>query len=130
MDAVRAHFRPEFLNRLDDIVLFSPLSRDNLHSIISLQIQRVAHRLQEKDIALKVDEKAMDLILKVAYDPIYGARPLRRYLEKHIVTALSKLIISGSLLDHSVVHISAKGDKLDFLIEQQPEDQKKKNARR
>lgn len=106
MDAIRRHFRPEFLNRLDDIVLFDPLSRDNLYDIIKLQIAEVGKRLKSRHISVQLDKNAMDFLLAEAYDPVYGARPLRRYIDKHIITELSRLIIAGDLPDHSIVQIS------------------------
>jgi len=121
LEAVRNHFRPEFLNRLDDIVLFSPLTRTHLHSIIKLQLARVQDRLQDKHIVLDIDAKALDLILKNAFEPLYGARPLRRYIEKGVVTALSKMIIAGTLPEQSKVTISAIADHLDFVVSPQAE---------
>jgi ATP-dependent Clp protease ATP-binding subunit ClpB len=116
MATVKHHFRPEFLNRLDDIVVFSPLSRSNLHEIVRMQVNSLAKRTEGRDIALKLDESAYDYVLAVAYDPIYGARPLRRYLEKNIVTQLSRMLLSGELPDNSTVTISAKNDRLNFNV--------------
>jgi len=126
---VRKHFRPEFLNRLDDIVVFSPLGRNELHKIINVQMKLLEKRLEDRDMILEVGESASDLILKVAYDPVYGARPLKRYMEKNIVTTLSKMILSGELKDHSIVHISSSKDKLQFLIEEKEETNPKKKPK-
>jgi len=118
---VKQHFRPEFLNRLDDMVLFSPLSSDDLRSIVQLQFASVLKRLEDRDITVTLTQPATDNILKTAYDPLYGARPLRRYLEKHVVTQLSKMIISGELQDHSQVSIELAdkdSGKLHFKITQ------------
>jgi ATP-dependent Clp protease ATP-binding subunit ClpB len=115
-NVVKMHFRPEFLNRMDDIVIFHPLSKKHLHNIVRLQVLAVGKRLEDRDIHLDIDESALDLILAQAYDPLYGARPLRRYLEKHIVTQLSRMIIAGELLDDSMVHITATNGKLTFRV--------------
>lgn len=116
MAAVKRHFRPEFLNRLDDMVIFSPLSRANLHEIVRLQVGSLGKRLEGRDIVIRLDESAYDYVLQVAYDPIYGARPLRRYLEKNIVTHISRMLLSGELYDNSVVTISAKNERLEFKV--------------
>jgi len=126
MDAVRSHFRPEFLNRLDDIVIFQPLSSQNLYGIARNMINSITERLRERDIDVDMEQSALDVILKEAYDPAYGARPLRRYLERNIMTDLSKMIISGELPDHSIVHISAatsghKQKKMKYTTTQHPQ---------
>jgi len=107
MSAVRQHFRPEFLNRLDDIVVFAPLRRDSLRKIVMQQASQVGERLLEKDIQLKLDASAIDFVLERAWDPTYGARPLRRYLDHHVATELSRMILSGNLPEHSSVLVSA-----------------------
>ncbi|KYQ92456.1 AAA ATPase domain-containing protein [Tieghemostelium lacteum] len=122
----RKHFRPEFLNRLDDLIVFAPLTKDNLHKIIHLQLKSVEKRLKSQNITMTVDNNALDFIITKSYDPVFGARPLKRYLEKHIVTELSKLILSGELQDNSNVHVLQKGDHLDFNVTvQQPSPTKK-----
>ncbi|RKP16538.1 ATPase, partial [Rozella allomycis CSF55] len=93
LSEVRRHFRPEFLNRLDDIAIFNPLSETDLFSIVHLQMKQIATRLQDREITVTLDDSAVQLVLQEAYNPVYGARPLRRYLEKTIVTALSKMIL-------------------------------------
>jgi ATP-dependent Clp protease ATP-binding subunit ClpB len=118
---VRAHFRPEFLNRLDDIVIFSPLNRSQLQQIIKIQVLSLAKRLDSKDIDLEVQQSALDFCIESAYDPVYGARPLRRFVEKNIVTALSRLIIGGELGDHSIVTIYADKGQLRYNIQSKPE---------
>merc|ERR1712048_926024 len=94
---IRSTLRPELLNRLDDIVIFNPLLGDALRSVVRLQLQDVKKRLDDLDIKLSMTSAAIDHALSEAYDPELGARPLRRYLEKHVVSALSKCIISGEL---------------------------------
>uniref|UniRef100_A0A6U3BPY5 Clp R domain-containing protein n=1 Tax=Lotharella globosa TaxID=91324 RepID=A0A6U3BPY5_9EUKA len=121
MKACRRHFAPEFLNRLDDMVVFTPLSRKELGEIVTLQVSGLSKRLKDKDIDLSIDNKAAKVVLDAAYDPIYGARPLRRYLERHIITNLSRMIIGGTLTDHSIVNITAgPGGKLEFTVVKKP----------
>lgn len=79
MDTVKKHFRPEFLNRLDDMVVFTPLSHTNLREIVRLQVRGVAKRLDDRNIILDMENSALDLVLEQAFDPLYGARPLKRY---------------------------------------------------
>jgi len=105
MTLVRKHFRAEFLNRLDDIVILKPLSRDQLARIVSLQAADVARRLKEREIIMTLTPAAADFVLQEAYFPQYGARPLRRYLEKQLVTTLSRMTLKGDLPDNSRVEI-------------------------
>eukprot|EP01123_Difflugia_compressa_P003530 TRINITY_DN1464_c0_g2_i1.p1 TRINITY_DN1464_c0_g2~~TRINITY_DN1464_c0_g2_i1.p1 ORF type:complete len:912 (+),score=243.43 TRINITY_DN1464_c0_g2_i1:113-2848(+) len=102
---VKRHFRPEFLNRLDDIIVFNPLSRTDLRQIVTLQLTSLSKRLEEKDIVLNLTPSGLDAILAASYNPVYGARPIRRYLEKNVGTELSKMLISEQLPNHSVVTI-------------------------
>merc|ERR1712137_1212573 len=122
MEVVRKHFRPEFLNRLDDIVVFSSLGQSDLMNVVRLQLQHLSSQLNERRIILRVDEAAIKAILAAAYNPAYGARPLRRYIEKHIGTHLSKLIIKGDLTDNSIVEISAKDNELAYTVNPLPDD--------
>ncbi|KAJ3109095.1 hypothetical protein HDU97_009213 [Phlyctochytrium planicorne] len=108
MAAVRQHFKPELLNRMSDIVIFNSLTRKELEKIVLLQLDIIRERVTDKNIRLEMSSAAVNTILEDAYDPSYGARPIRRYMEKAIVTELSKLIISGELVDNSVAYIDAK----------------------
>lgn len=94
MTELQAVFRPEFINRLDEIIIFRPLSRDNISSIINLMIEDLNKRLKEKDIIISVTDNAKDYIVQRAYDPVYGARPLKRYLQKNVETLSARLILS------------------------------------
>jgi ATP-dependent Clp protease ATP-binding subunit ClpB len=105
MEEVRNNFRPEFINRLNDIVIFSPLDKSHLREIVKSYINQFRSRLIEKDITITITEEACDYILLKAYDPKFGARPIARFIEKNIITDLSKLIISGTLKDNSNVNI-------------------------
>lgn len=116
LSIVRSHFRPEFLNRLDDIIVFHPLAPENLRTIVRIQVDALTKRLSDRDISLQISDAASDLILSQAYDPVYGARPLKRFLEKNVVTQLSRLIISGELQDHSQVIVDIKDGSLFFRV--------------
>jgi ATP-dependent Clp protease ATP-binding subunit ClpB len=116
--AIHNHFKPEFLNRLDDIILFKPLGEVDLQKIVHIQLADVRKRLKlSKDIDLLVSDEALSHIGSVTYDPAFGARPLRRYLEKHVVTEVSKLIISGQLQEHSIVTVTMDQGELAFATE-------------
>jgi ATP-dependent Clp protease ATP-binding subunit ClpB len=117
---VRREFRPEFLNRLDDIVIFNPLTKEDLRKIVTLQLQSLSKRLEEKHITLKLDESGLDVILEDSYNPVYGARPIRRYLEKNIGTSLSRMLISEELQSYSIVHIQEGESGLKYRIEAAP----------
>lgn len=105
------------MNRLDDIVIFHPLGPNQLASIVHLQLAGIVKRLQERDIDLRLSDQAVDFVLAASYDPVYGARPMRRYLEKNIGTAISRMLISGELEDHCIVYVEPKGEELTYRVE-------------
>ena len=105
MRQVQQHFRPEFLNRLDEVVLFKPLGSTALRQICRNMVQLVEKRLVDRHISLNVSDAACDYILEQAYNPAYGARPVRRYIEKHVVTSISRQLLAGSLPNHSVCSV-------------------------
>lgn len=107
MEAVRAHFRPEFLNRLDEIVLFDRLSRENMDGIVDIQLAILGKRLAGRKIELNVDDQAQTWLANQGYDPVYGARPLKRVLQKAVQDPLAELLLSGDVLDGAKVDISA-----------------------
>jgi ATP-dependent Clp protease ATP-binding subunit ClpB len=107
MTALKGQFLPEWLNRIDEIILFKPLSGSNLRDIVHHQVREMAKRLEDKDISVNITDSALEQILRESYNASFGARPMRRYIEKHLATALSRLLIAGTLTDHSVVDISA-----------------------
>jgi len=128
MGMVKKHFRPEFLNRLDDIVIFSPLARDQLREIVKIQMKSLVKRLEDQNITVDLGDEAAAFILRQSYDPVYGARPMRRFLEKHLVTALSRLIIGGKLKDRDHVQVGMTGQELSFdVTEQLPKIKKVKH---
>ncbi|GAU41347.1 hypothetical protein TSUD_390330, partial [Trifolium subterraneum] len=106
MQEVRKHFRPELLNRLDEVIVFDPLSHEQLRKVARLQMKDVANRLAEKGVALAVTDAALDYILAQSYDPVYGARPIRRCIEK-VVTELSRMLIRKEIDENTTVYIDA-----------------------
>ena len=110
MAAVRAHFRPEFLNRLDEIVLFDRLSRDNMDGIVDIQIAQLAQRLAARGVTLEVDAAARTWLANRGYDPVYGARPLKRVIQKAVQDPLAEKLLGGEILDGAVVPVSADAE--------------------
>ena len=116
MGELRQHFKPEFLNRVDETVLFKPLLPEQIGQIIDLQLRRLQKRLEERKIALELTEAAHEFIGDAAYDPHYGARPLKRYLQSHVETPLAKFIIGGQVRDDQRVVIDATEEGLTFGV--------------
>ncbi|KAG2679433.1 hypothetical protein I3760_11G050000 [Carya illinoinensis] len=119
MQEVKKHFRPELLNRLDELVVFDPLNHEQLRKVARLQMKDVAVRLAERGIALAVTDAALDYVLAESYDPVYGARPIRRWLEKKVVTELSRMLIREEIDENSTVYIDAgpNGSDLVYRVE-------------
>lgn len=109
---LKAHFRPEFLNRLDEIILFHPLSKENISGIIDLMMTELNRRLKSQGVTLKLTEAAKQSVIEGGYDPAFGARPLRRYLQKNVETLAAKLILQGDVLDGDTILVDAKDGKL------------------
>ena len=114
LTSLRRDFRPEFLNRVDEIVVFKPLSLDEIEQIVDLLIDQLRLRLNERGIKLELTEPARKHLAKNGYDPVYGARPLKRYIQRELETRLGRKIISGEILDNSIVKIDDK--KGDLII--------------
>ena len=112
MNDLRAHFRPEFLNRLDEIIMFKPLTKENIRAIIDLLVADVNRRLEEKELTIELTEAAKDCIVEGGYDPMYGARPLKRYLQKNVETLAARLILAGNVGREDTILIDAKDGKL------------------
>jgi ATP-dependent Clp protease ATP-binding subunit ClpB len=108
MDELRAHFRPEFLNRVDEIVLFHQLTREDIKRIVEIQLVRVQKRLADQNMTLQVSDAAKELIAREGYDPVFGARPLKRVIQKRILDALSLEILSGRFKE---------GDKIKAVVD-------------
>lgn len=107
MNELRNHFRPEFLNRLDEIILFKPLAKEDISGILDLLVTDLNRRLSDKELTISLTETAKDFIIKEAYDPAYGARPLKRYLQKKVETMTAKLILSGQVCTEETIIIDA-----------------------
>ena len=112
MNDLRSHFRPEFLNRLDETILFKPLSRRDIHAILDLLLKELNGRLADRNLTLKLTDAAKTFIAGHGYDPVYGARPLKRYMQKHVETLAAKLILGGEIQEGSTIWIDADGEKL------------------
>jgi ATP-dependent Clp protease ATP-binding subunit ClpB len=116
MNDLRGHFRPEFLNRLDEIILFKPLSKEDIRSIIELLIKDLNRRLEDKEITIELTDKAKEFIVVQAYDPVYGARPLKRYLQKNIETLSARLILSEQVQAEDTIVIDVENDNLTAYV--------------
>jgi ATP-dependent Clp protease ATP-binding subunit ClpB len=112
MGELRGHFRPEFLNRVDDIVLFKPLTLEEIEQIVDLQIEDVRERLAPRRIALEMTDAARRLIARQGYDPVYGARPLRRFIQHEVETRIARTLLSGEIHDGAAITLDADGDQL------------------
>ncbi len=120
MAELRAHFRPEFLNRVDDIILFKALTLEEVEKIVDLLAKEIANRLKDRDIKLEITDQARKYIAKKGYDPVYGARPLRRYLQRELETRIARDIISGAIMDGATIVVDVKDDQL-VIIPKNPE---------
>jgi ATP-dependent Clp protease ATP-binding subunit ClpB len=114
MAEMRAHFRPEFLNRVDEIVLFKPLTLKEIERIVDLQLNLLRTRLAERHIELELTDTAKELLAKRGYDPVYGARPLKRIIQRELETKLSRALLKGDITDHSRVEVVATKGELEF----------------
>ena len=117
MEELRAHFRPEFLNRVDETVVFLPLKREQVGKIVELQLARLRKRLEERQIRVDMSDAARHFVADAAYDPVYGARPLRRYLQQHVETPLAREIIEGKIRDGQHVLVDISQGQLIFRAE-------------
>ena len=118
---LKSHFRPEFLNRVDEIVLFKPLGKAEVKEIIRAQVKEISQMLEDKDIDLSIGEDAVDLILDKSFDLQYGARPVKRYIQRSLETLLSRGIIEGSIQDHDRLAVVVKNDDLDLVQAEEKE---------
>ncbi len=115
---VRQHFRPEFINRLDEIILFKPLSRENISGIIELLIAELNHRVEDKELSIVLTEEAKQFVIEHGYDPVYGARPLRRFLQKNVETLAARLILSGEVSAGSSIILDVEDGKMTARAKQ------------
>jgi len=114
MDALTSHFRPEFINRVDEVVIFEPLARDQIAGITEIQLGRLRGRLAERELSLELSSEALDKLIAVGYDPVYGARPLKRAIQRWIENPLAQLILSGSFMPGTSVTASVENDEIVF----------------
>jgi ATP-dependent Clp protease ATP-binding subunit ClpA len=112
LELLKRSIRPEFLNRIDEILVFKPLERKDLGKIIDIQIARIAQRLAKQDISIEVDERAKEVVLRYGYDPVFGARPMKRALQHLLLDPLGEEILSGQIKPGETVLVKADGDKL------------------
>ncbi|MBD3344465.1 MAG: hypothetical protein GF401_05330, partial [Chitinivibrionales bacterium] len=117
LDQMRRHFRPEFLNRVDEIVVFHSLTREHIESIVGIQLERFGRLLASKNITFAADDSARKYLAKTGFDPVYGARPLKRTIQRELETAISRMIVAGELGEGSKVKVRAEGDTLNFSAE-------------
>ncbi|OFI48396.1 ATP-dependent chaperone ClpB [Floricoccus tropicus] len=117
LEQLRVHFKPEFLNRIDDTILFTPLSLDDVKGIVNKIVKQLSGRLEEQEIQLEISDEAKTWIAENSYEPAYGARPLRRFITREVETPLAKEIVSGKILPKTKVTISLVDDKLSFSTE-------------
>lgn len=113
-DAMKDYFKPEFLNRIDEPVIFNSLNKENLRSIVKLEIKRLENRLAERQITLGLSEEALDYLSEVGFDPVYGARPLKRSIQRELETPIAQGILAGSFSDGDTVVANVEGGRLDI----------------
>ncbi|MBA6062437.1 ATP-dependent chaperone ClpB [Pseudomonas juntendi] len=114
MDAVGAHFRPEFINRIDEVVMFEPLGREQIAGITEIQLGRLRSRLLERELSLSLSPEALDKLIAVGYDPVYGARPLKRAIQRWIENPLAQLILAGKFMPGTAITAKVEGDEIVF----------------
>jgi ATP-dependent Clp protease ATP-binding subunit ClpB len=120
MDALRAHFRPEFLNRVDDIIIFHALSREEMRQIIDIQLRGLMKRLEDRRIRVELTDRAKDLLIAEGYDPTYGARPLKRTIQRRVLDPLAMRVLQGEFGESTVVRIDAPRGDLEFSKVEEP----------
>ncbi|MEN1641219.1 AAA family ATPase, partial [Pseudomonas aeruginosa] len=114
MDAVNAHFRPEFINRIDEVVVFEPLAREQNAGIAEIQLGRLRKRLAERELSLELSQEALDKLIAVGFDPVYGARPLKRAIQRWIENPLAQLILAGKFAPGASISAKVEGDEIVF----------------
>ncbi len=121
MDVVRGHFRPEFLNRVDEIILFHRLKRGEMGAIVDIQLERLHALLADRKITLELDDEARTWLADKGYDPVYGARPLKRAMQKYVQDPLAEQILQGNFPDGSVIKAFSGSDRLNFKLRETAE---------
>ena len=118
MDALRVHFRPEFINRVDEIIVFHPLNREQMKTIIDIQVKGLLKRLEERKIFVSLTDTAKEWLVREGYDPAYGARPLKRAIQRHILDPLAMRVLEGEFRDGDIVQVDAGPAGLQFAKQQ------------
>ncbi|MDG2615742.1 ATP-dependent chaperone ClpB [Thermoleptolyngbya sichuanensis XZ-Cy5] len=114
IEAMRSHFRPEFLNRVDEFIIFHSLQKSELRNIVRLQVARLEQRLEDRKMALRLSNAALDFLADVGYDPVYGARPLKRAIQRELETAIAKAILRGEFTDGDTIYVDVENERLAF----------------
>jgi ATP-dependent Clp protease ATP-binding subunit ClpB len=117
LDALRAHFRPEFINRVDEIIVFHPLTREQMKDVIDIQLRSLLKRLEERKIFVTLTDAAKDWLVREGYDPAYGARPLKRAIQRHILDALAMRVLQGEFREGDTVKADVRKGHLEFVKE-------------
>jgi ATP-dependent Clp protease ATP-binding subunit ClpB len=117
LDALRQHFRPEFLNRVDEIIVFHPLSRGHLTAIVDIQLRGLMKRLADRKIGVELTDRAREFLVKEGYDPVYGARPLKRTIQKRVLDPLAVRVLEGAFAEGDRVVVDRGPDGLTFTRE-------------
>ena len=112
-NAMKEYFRPEFLNRIDEYVIFNSLTKSNLRGIVKLETQRLEKRLEERQLRLHLSDAALDFLAEVGFDPIYGARPLKRTIQRELETVVARGILSGDFVDGDLIEVDVRNERLD-----------------
>jgi ATP-dependent Clp protease ATP-binding subunit ClpB len=111
---LKQHFQPEFLNRVDDVIIFNPLSRENIAEIVKLQIAALAVRLRDRGITIELTKRALEYLVQEGFDPQFGARPLKRAIQNHLLNPLSVRLLSGEKLSDQKIKVDSDGKKIVF----------------
>jgi ATP-dependent Clp protease ATP-binding subunit ClpB len=114
LQVLRDHFKPEFLNRIDDIVVFTQLGKEQISTIIDVQLEKLRKNLEERGITLELDQSARDLLVEKGYDPVYGARPLKRAIQSLIQNALAVKLLQGEIVSGQTIRVSAEKGEMKF----------------
>jgi ATP-dependent Clp protease ATP-binding subunit ClpB len=114
MEVVGQHFRPEFINRVDDVVVFHPLGRDHIRRIVDIQLGYLHERLAERDMQIALSDEARDRLAEAGFDPVYGARPLKRAIQQQVENPLAQAILAGKFAPGDTIEVAVADDKLDF----------------
>ena len=114
---LRGHFRPEFLNRLDEIIMFKPLTKDNIGGIVDLLMAELNNRLADQEIHIRLTDAAKSYVIEGGYDPVYGARPLKRYLQKYVETLAAKMILGGKVGQDDTIVLDATDGELTASVQ-------------